>query len=235
MKTSLGHFPSDPTWAFDAGVVEVFDDMIARSIPDYASMRLTVRNFASRHAMRGTTVFDLGASLGGAIEQLHYDHPTCQFVAIERAAAMVEKLRKRFAETENVTVAQLDLERWEPEQTIASVVLSVLTLQFMRPQARLRVMRAARDALKQGGVFILVEKVLAETWRMNGVLTAEYELRKEGAGYSRAEIDAKRRSLHGVLVPWTARKNEKALEEAGFRDVECVWRSLNFACWAAIK
>lgn len=44
-------------------------------------------------------------------------------------------------------------------------------------------------------------------------------------------------ALEGVLlVPVTARWNEDLLERAGFKAVDCFWRSLNyFAGWVAVK
>jgi hypothetical protein len=36
-------------------------------------------------------------------------------------------------------------------------------------------------------------------------------------------------------VPVTARWNEDMVREAGFRDVDCIWRWCNFAAWIARK
>mgnify|MGYP001601651293 CR=1 FL=1 len=66
------------------------------------------------------------------------------------------------------------------------------------------------------------------------MVDAYHEL-KERHGYSREEIDRKRLALEGVLVPVTARWNEDMLRRAGFREVDCVWRWMNFAGWGAVK
>ena len=54
-------------------------------------------------------------------------------------------------------------------------------------------------------------------------------------GYSAEEIERKRLSLEGVLVPVTARMNEDLLRSAGFDQVDCFWRWANFAGWLAIR
>jgi tRNA (cmo5U34)-methyltransferase len=54
-------------------------------------------------------------------------------------------------------------------------------------------------------------------------------------GYTEEEINSKRIALEGVLVPVTAKWNEQLLRDAGFNQVECFWRNLNFAGWIAIK
>ena len=53
--------------------------------------------------------------------------------------------------------------------------------------------------------------------------------------YTQEQIQKKRKSLEGVLVPITAKWNEDLLKEAGFKQIDCFWRSLNFAGWVAIK
>ena len=55
------------------------------------------------------------------------------------------------------------------------------------------------------------------------------------ACYTQEEIDRKRLSLEGVLVPVTAAWNEDMLRREGFRNVDCFWRWMNFAAWVAVK
>jgi len=62
-----------------------------------------------------------------------------------------------------------------------------------------------------------------------------YYRMKESKGYSHDEIERKRLSLEGVLVPVTARFNEMLLRGAGFRQVDCFWRWMNFCGWVAVK
>ena len=91
------------------------------------------------------------------------------------------------------------------------------------------------DRTLPGGAFILVEKVLGSSAPVDAILTDLYEDLKRRNGYSQQNIDRKRLSLEGVLVPLTAGWNENLLRRAGFGDVECFWRSLNFAGWVAVK
>ena len=58
---------------------------------------------------------------------------------------------------------------------------------------------------------------------------------KREQGYSAEEIERKRLSLERVLVPMTAKWNEELLRDAGFRQVDCFWRWMNFAGWFAVK
>jgi tRNA (cmo5U34)-methyltransferase len=58
---------------------------------------------------------------------------------------------------------------------------------------------------------------------------------KRHHGYTEEQIERKRLSLEGALVPVTAAWNEELLKGAGFAQVDCFWRWMNFGAWIAIK
>jgi tRNA (cmo5U34)-methyltransferase len=150
---------------------------------------------------------------------------------------MIEAAREKFAKHphgDRVTIQATDLRHEFPGVT-SSVVLSVLTLQFTPIEYRQRIIRRVFNSLAPGGAFILVEKVLGATSEIDDAFVDLFLAIKKQNGYSEAEIDRKRMSLEGVLVPVTARWNEDLLHEEGFRSVDCFWRHLNFAGWVAVK
>jgi hypothetical protein len=67
------------------------------------------------------------------------------------------------------------------------------------------------------------------------MMVHEYYGMKAQNGYTQEQIERKRLSLEGVLVPVTARWNEEMLAAAGFTQIDCFWRWMNFAGWIAIK
>ena len=77
--------------------------------------------------------------------------------------------------------------------------------------------------------------MLGGSARVDGLFNELHHGLKRASGYSQEEIDRKRLSLEGVLVPVAAAWNEDLLRGAGFREVECFWRCLNFAAWIAVK
>jgi tRNA (cmo5U34)-methyltransferase len=118
---------------------------------------------------------------------------------------------------------------------VASLTLSVLTLQFTPPEQRLRVLRGAYEHTVEGGGLILVEKVAGNEAELDDLFVSLYHDLKRRNGYSQEEIERKRLSLEGVLVPAMADRNEELLRQAGFTKVDCFWRWLNFAGWIATK
>jgi tRNA (cmo5U34)-methyltransferase len=228
----------ESSWEFGPEVAEAFDDMLARSIPAYDGMRDIVARIAAEVLGNhpDPRVLDLGSSRGEAIATV--DEALGGrgiFTAVEVSDAMLEVLQTRFRSNNRVEILPLDLRTDYPDYELYDLVLSVLTIQFTPIEYRHAILRNIYDSIGPGGGFILVEKVLASNARLDRILTdAYYGLKKEN-GYSDDQVAAKRRSLEGVLVPLTAAMNEDLLRAAGFRDVEMIWRSGNFAGWVALR
>lgn len=235
--SSLGHRP-DGAWEFDENVTQVFDDMLIRSIPQYEAMRQACFDWACRFQRRDTVILDLGCSRGEAMARL-VDRfgVNNHFIGVEVSEPMLAAARQRFAgmiQAGVVDIRQLDLrEGYPPVQ--ASVTLCVLTLQFTPIEHRLRIMRDIYRHTTPGGALILVEKVLGATADLDQAMIKFYYDFKHANGYTWEEIDRKRLSLEGKLVPMTARWNEELLRETGFREVDCFWRWMNFAGWVAVR
>jgi tRNA (cmo5U34)-methyltransferase len=227
-------------WEFDAEVAQVFNDMLERSIPQYPVMRDAVTDLASRFVIGDRTgyplVVDLGASRGEALAPIHeVFRDTARYFAVEVSPPMLEALEQRWPGDE-VSVVAHDLRQGYPElPRPAAVTLAVLTIQFTPIEHRQRILRQVWENTREGGAFILVEKVLGATAPVDNYLLENYYKLKGANGYSPEAIERKRLSLEGVLVPVTARWNEELLKGAGFRDVDCFWRWCNFAGWLAIK
>lgn len=232
-------------WRFDEDVTNAFDDMLARSIPQYDVMRAECSRLAARFLRPGLSLLDVGCSRGAAIagvfDELGDDVEELRgtgsrFVGVEVSAPMRAAARARFAGEPLVEVLDHDLREPFPSTFAGGfgAVLSVLTVQFTPIEHRLRIVRDLHDALAPGGALIFVEKVLGATAALDEAFVNLYYRRKREAGYTDEQIDRKRLSLEGVLVPVTARWNEELLASVGFREVDCFWRSLNFAGWVAL-
>jgi tRNA (cmo5U34)-methyltransferase len=237
-NTSLGHTPPGRHWEFDSSVTAVFDDMLRRSIPQYEVMRHAVTDLATRYIKPNTDVVDLGCSLGEALAPL-VDRfgADCRYVGVEVSPPMLEAARTRFRSLIDAGVVQildLDLRTGFPRVS-ASVALSVLTIQFTPIEHRLRILENIHASLLTGGAFIFVEKVIGASASLDHDFVELYYEFKRASGYTREEIERKRLSLEGVLVPVTARWNEELLRTVGFRHLDCFWRWMNFAGWIAVK
>lgn len=241
MSEDTGYAPD--AWAFDEEVTRVFDNMLERSVPQYEIMRDLATDIASQFQQEHTDIVDLGCSRGGAIAPLverfgaHNRYFLCDV-----SEPMLNAARQRFAgylegpfgSAGLMRVESLDLRHRYPPVS-ASVTLCVLTLQFTPIEYRQRIVRDIYKHTAEGGVLILVEKVLGASAELDKMLVELYHEHKRRQGYTQEQIERKKLSLEGKLVPVTAAWNEELLRMAGFSSVDCFWRCLNFAGWVAQK
>lgn len=235
--SSLGHMPPG-RWSFDDGVTQVFDDMLRRSIPQYDVMRRGVFDVGCRFVQPGTDLVDLGCSRGEAMAPFVARYGAGnRYVGVEVSRPMLQACRRRFQEPIDAGFMQLlDLDlRNDYPRVQSSVTLSVLTLQFTPIEYRQRIVRNVWRHLVPNGALIIVEKILGATADLDALLVDQYHQMKRESGYSQEEIDRKRYALEGVLVPMTAHWNEELLAQAGFSQIDCFWRWMNFAAWVAVK
>lgn len=247
-------------WEFNESVACVFDSMLQNSIPSYDRMRDLTYRIGRRFVQPGTTIVDLGASLGRAVEpfakefgayraQEQYNNNGEITDVVETGNyydlyEVSEPMRSRLAQNDVLRQALAELR----EESLVdvrdfsqgngagcSLILSVLTLQFTPLEHRQRILDRIYNSLNFGGAFILVEKVLGDDHMLDDMMVDVYYDMKGGNGYSAESIAAKRKSLEGVLVPMKASWNEELLRQAGFKHVDCFYRDLNFAGWIAVK
>lgn len=225
-------------WEFDGEVASVFDDMLSRSIPQYDVMRRACFDMACKYIQPSTDILDLGCSRGESlaflVDRFGSDN---RYIGIDVSQPMIDAAKDRFkreVERGVVKIDNFDLRAGFPS-VLASVTLCVLTLQFTPIEYRLRIMQDIYDHIMPGGALILVEKVIGGSAKLNASMVDIYYDLKSRNGYSQEQIERKRLSLEGVLVPMTAKWNEEMMSIVGFRQIDCFWRWMNFAGWVAIK
>ena len=227
-------------WTFDTEVTDVFEDMLERSIPQYEVMRQAVFHLACAFldGHQDGWVVDLGCSRGDTLAPLIERYGDgLRYFGCDVSEPMLDACRSRFevlVEREAVQIANLDLRREYPPVP-ARVTTAVLCLQFIPLEYRQRLVSEAYRRTLPGGALILVEKVLGNSALLNDLMTEEYLAMKSRNDYTQEQIDRKRLSLEGVLVPVTSRWNEELLRQAGFRDIDCFWRWMNFSGWVAVR
>ncbi len=220
-------------WEFDGAVTEVFDDMLQRSIPQYDVMRDAVTLLAGAFLPEtdtsdGATLIDIGCSRGEALARVAALPGTDQaaFLGLEISEPMVNVARGRFAEDPRVHIVQHDLRNGVHYPVGVDVILSVLTL---------KILSDIYKTLKPGGAFILVEKTLGEGPTTDDLYTTIYHAKKVESGYTPEDVERKRLSLEGVLVPLPPSFTVDLLQRSGFREIDRFWSWMNFSGWVAIK
>jgi len=229
-----------PPADFEFGVetAKVFDDMVERSVPFYSEIQRMMVELAGDFATESSSLYDLGCATGTTLAVLDAPLPAgVTFIGVDNSASMLAKAEeklKALGTARNWRLVNSDLNELPPIEN-ASVVLLCLTLQFVRPLRRERIMRQICDGMLPQGGLILVEKVTATDSRVNRLFINHYYDMKRRHGYSDLEIAQKREALENVMIPYRLDENVELLRNAGFATVEPFFTWYNFCGLLAIK
>ncbi len=223
---------------FTAKVADVFDDMVSRSVPYYEEMQRMTCELAADFAQPHTNLYDIGCSTATTLLAMDGGvDPSVKFIGIDNSAPMLDKARAKTAAhgtARDIEFVLGDLHTGLPMDN-ASVVTLLLTLQFVRPLYRERIMKRIYDSLNDQGCVILIEKLTSEDTIFNRLFIDHYYDYKRRNGYSDMEISQKREALENVLIPYRVEENIELLREAGFSKIELFFRWYNFCGIIAVK
>ncbi len=223
---------------FDEQVVEVFPDMISRSVPGYLEIIQAIGQLADSFITDHSLVYDLGCSLGAATLSIRQQvtNKNYHIIGIDNSEAMVKRCQQHLAsfksniETE-ILLANIMQYDYQP----CSLVVINFTLQFLEPESRSDLIRKLYHQLTPGGGLILSEKLAFDDPIISKKFNQlHYDFKKRN-GYSDLEISQKRAALENVLIPETKQAHLDRLTIAGFKHAECWFQQYNFASFVAIK
>ena len=221
---------------FDKEVVEVFDDMVRRSVPGYDSMIQMIGLIARMYGQDNTNYYDLGSSTGAislAIA-LNNKHQKNTFFAIDSSEEMVSKCQQNLeSKIDNLKAICADINQIHIEN--ASIVVLNLTLQFIDVKDRSNLIKKIYEGLNPGGVLIISEKIHFEDKETQDQITNLHIDFKKENGYSELEIANKRQAIENVLITDTKAIHIERLKDSGFKDTSCFFQCLNFVSFLSVK
>lgn len=225
-------------FVFDERVASVFSDMINRSVPGYATIISLIGTLAERYVKPGTTVYDLGSSLGAASMAIrhHLGSRDCRIVAVDSSAAMIQRCRSLLERDEATVPVELrESDVFDVDIRNASMVVLNFTLQFVPLDRRQALMEKIFAGMAPGGLLVLSEKVRFEDADLDALFIDLHHQFKMRHGYSELEISRKRAALENVLIPETIAAHESRISAAGFGSFDVWFQCFNFASMVAVK
>lgn len=223
---------------FNSKVAAVFDDMVSRSVPYYEEMQRMTCELAADFATPNTNLYDIGCSTATTLLALDDRiDPSVKFVGIDNSEDMLAKARQKVEQSgtqRHIEFVTADLHQGLFLEN-ASVITMLLTLQFVRPLYRERIMKNIYNGLNARGCLIMIEKLTSEDTLFNRLFINHYYDYKRRMGYSETEITQKREALENVLIPYRVEENVELLKGAGFSSVELFFRWYNFCGIIAVK
>jgi tRNA (cmo5U34)-methyltransferase len=226
------------SFKFDQSVVNVFPDMIQRSVPGYQTIISAIGLLAQRYARAHSVCYDLGCSLGAASFSMRHQISAtdCKIIAVDNSEAMTQQLRTTLSrDTSGIEVDCQCADIRDVVISNASVVVLNFTLQFIPIEDRQALLRKIYRGLLPGGILILSEKLRFDDQRQQELQTDLHHAFKKSQGYSDLEISQKRSALENVLLAETFGAHQQRLHDVGFSSTEVWFQYFNFASMISLK
>lgn len=235
MKVDKNLFAENSSWTFNKNVPKYFDEHIAKSVPMYHQMHWLCEQISDFYIKNDSIIYDIGCSTGSLLKKLaerHKNKKKVKYYGIDIVNEMIQfaKLKNK---NKQISFLNKNINKYNFYNT--DFVISFYTLQFIHPKNRQDLLNKIYKKLNCGGALFLTEKVRSYDARTQDQMTTIYEEFKLYNGFTEAEITSKKKSLKGVLEPFSSEANIQMLKRAGFKDVSTVAKFVSFEGFLAIK
>ena len=213
---------------FNKEVVDVFDDMVSRSVPLYSETIDFLLYMVAKYYQPNTNIYDLGCSTGTTFDYIIQAIPASEHVlnliGIDESDAMINECKKKLEygkADHNITIIKDDICNIPINN--ASICILNYTLQFVKYENRDELLHKIYDNLNEDGILFISEKVRSPDKDIQNTCVYVYEDFKHRRGYTKEYIANKKNALENVLIPYTEQQIIDSLYSAGFDFVQtCV-------------
>jgi tRNA (cmo5U34)-methyltransferase len=178
-------------------------------------------------------ILDLGAGTGLFSSLVLQKHPNAQLTLIDLSDKMLEGARQRFHNSVNVQYVVGDYSNHVFTESY-DFVISSLSIHHLTHAAKRQLFATICQVLLKGGVFVNADQVQGNTTDTDAYYRKRWLEYINQSGLSQEVIDA---SIVRRQVDINAKLGDQVrwLEQAGFAEVDCMYKNLDFAVFFARK
>ncbi|MFY9269929.1 MAG: methyltransferase domain-containing protein [Candidatus Manganitrophaceae bacterium] len=179
-------------------------------------------------------VLDLGAGTGLLSLFISRRFPYAKITLLDLSEAMLKKARERFADQPGYFDFIVADYVETPFSGLFDAVISALSIHHLKDERKTLLFRKISDVLVDGGVFINADQVLGSTPEIERRYRQVWLRQVRERGVSDEDLAAALDRMKEDRMA-TLESQLKWLKEAGFREVDCWYRSYNFAVFGGCK
>ncbi|MCZ8519735.1 MULTISPECIES: class I SAM-dependent methyltransferase [Paenibacillus] len=178
-------------------------------------------------------ILDLGSGTGLFSGFVYQKYPNAHFTLIDVSENMLEGARSRFGDAANVTYVVADYSDYSFTEQY-DIVISSLSIHHLTHAAKKQLFRTIHQTLKDGGIFVNADQAQGETAAADAYYRQRWLEYISQSGLSHEAIEA---SIERRKVDINAKTGDQLrwLREAGFAEVDCMYKYLDFAVFFAQK
>ena len=179
------------------------------------------------------TVLDIGAGTGLFSQILYQNNPQLKFTLADISAPMLSVAKKRFEGLNNFAFIELDFST-DKIPGKYDIIISGLAIHHLEDADKQKLYNNIYHALNEGGVFINADQVTGRTMLFNSFYKYHWRETVSVSGLDHeALIQAFERTKLDKLA--SLESQLKMLENAGFNEVDCIYKNMSFAVFGGYK
>jgi len=220
--------------AFDASV-EYYDDWMRVALPSYAGIFAAALEQIPFEKNVSIRVLDLGAGTGLFSWHVLGEYPAAKFTLCDLAPKMLEIARQRFAPFPGQFTYLVEDYRLMPSDQKFDLVISSLSIHHLSDEDKRSLFARIHSLLEHDGLFLNIDQVWGPTeyWQARYWDQWLARVRKSGASEDQIEASVKRRKEYDREA--SLADQLQWLEQAGFSQVDCVYKHAFIGVFCAFK
>ncbi len=226
MKDVQEHFDSE---------AEAYDSLILTLIPNYLEMTDVLVNSIPFDEKKSIKVLDLGCGTGNISKKIKERFPNSKIHCVDLAENMVKIAQKKLVNYPDISYETGDFQHISLNSDYEVIVSSLAMHHLKTDQDKKEVYQKIYESIVPGGVFYNADVVLGSTEYLQNLYIEKWK-----------EFMALNHSLEEIENKWmpTHRREDKPakmidhikwLQEAGFKQVDVVWKYYNYGVYGGVK
>jgi tRNA (cmo5U34)-methyltransferase len=220
--------------AFDASV-DYYDDWMRKALPDFSGLFSSAVEQVPFDPAAPIKVLDLGAGTGLFSWHILERFPAAKFTLSDLAPKMLDIARLRFAPYSGQFTFQVEDYRQLAADKKFDLVISSLSIHHLADDEKRTLFCRIHDILENGGLFLNIDQVWGPSEYWQNLYWDQWLKRVRSSGASEDQIAASIQRRKEFDREASLIDQLHWLEQAGFSQVDCVYKNAFIGVFCAVK
>ncbi|WP_026897946.1 class I SAM-dependent methyltransferase [Daejeonella oryzae] len=209
-----------------------YTELISKCVPRYGELMYNMFHYIPAD-LKPSRILDLGCGTGNLTEQILKYYPEAEIDTLDISEDILKESQKRFMAQPNVRHIQADFRHMHLPPGSYDLILSSIAIHHIPDPDKINLYRDIQQALKPNGLFIFADQTrgINEEIYKKHISRWKEEAFKLGSTQENWDMWMQHQDAHDFHTPvsW----HLKTLEQAGFKEVDIIWKNIMWAViWA---
>lgn len=212
-----------------------YDNLIKKLIPKYEEMHSKIIGLIKFSRSAKLNILDLGIGTGRTARDLLKKFPAAQIEGIDISKNMIKQGKIRLKEDmSRVKFEKLDMINFIPKTKRFDACVAVLSIHHLNSKQKQQLFNKIFNSLKENGIFAIGDIIKFDTEKETKAKEIEWK-NFLGKNFDKKNARYWFNNYREEDLPDSVNNQLIWLRHAGFRDVGCVWKFMNYAVFYGIK